>query len=85
MKAIVNKVIVVLLFFIGMYNYSYAEVTLPRMFSNNMVLQRNESVKLWGWAKHKEKITISFLEKDYQTKANKDLKSPYAKKRIHDK
>lgn len=72
MKAIVNKVVVVLLFFIGIYNYSYAEVILPRMFSNNMVIQRNEPVKLWGWAKHKEKITVSFLGKDYQTKANKN-------------
>ena len=35
-----------------------AEVKLPAIVSSNMVLQRNTTVVLWGWADAKEKITI---------------------------
>ena len=35
-----------------------AEVKLPKVFSNNMVLQRDIPIKLWGWADKKEKITV---------------------------
>lgn len=37
---------------------SFAKIKLPEILSSNMVLQRNASVKLWGWAKPTEKITI---------------------------
>ncbi len=36
----------------------FAKIKLPAILSSNMVLQRNASVKLWGWAKPAEKITI---------------------------
>ena len=36
----------------------YAEIKLPAIVSSNMVLQRNTTVKLWGWADANEKITI---------------------------
>src|SRR5688500_12933156 len=29
---------------------SKAEVKLPRIFSDNMVIQRDRPVKIWGWA-----------------------------------
>jgi sialate O-acetylesterase len=35
-----------------------AEVKLPAIVSSNMVLQRDTTVKLWGWADANEKITI---------------------------
>lgn len=37
---------------------SNAKIKLPSIISSNMVLQRNTSVKLWGWARVGEKITI---------------------------
>jgi sialate O-acetylesterase len=36
-----------------------AEVKLPAIVSSNMVLQRNTTIMLWGWAESKEKITIN--------------------------
>ena len=36
-----------------------AEIKLPAIVSSNMVLQRNTSVVLWGWADPKEKISVS--------------------------
>jgi len=27
-----------------------ATITLPKIFTNNMVLQRDKEIKIWGWA-----------------------------------
>jgi len=37
----------------------YAKVRLPPILSSNMVLQRNTSINLWGWADAGEDITIT--------------------------
>lgn len=52
---------------------SYAEVKLPAIVSSNMVLQRNTSITLWGWADAKEKITVtaSWLNGKIKIKADK--------------
>ncbi len=70
MKNTINKTALFLIIFVGMFNYTFAEVTLPRIFSSNMVIQRGKEIKIWGWADQKEKISISFLGKDYVTKAD---------------
>ncbi len=44
-----------------------AKVRLPKLFTNNMVLQRDMPVKIWGWADAGEEITITFLENEYST------------------
>ncbi len=49
-----------------------AKITLPAIVSSNMVLQRNTSVKLWGWAGANEEITIktSWLKKSINIQAD---------------
>lgn len=49
-----------------------AKVKLPAIVSSNMVLQRNTTVKLWGWADAKEEITIktSWLKKTISIQAD---------------
>ncbi len=51
----------------------HAEVILPAIVSSNMVLQRNTTVVLWGWADANEKITIeaSWLDKVLKVSADK--------------
>lgn len=51
-----------------------AEVKLPSLISNGMVLQRDQQLKIWGWADVNEKITITFKNKSYHTTtgANKE-------------
>ena len=46
-------------------NASKAEVRLPAIVSSNMVLQRNTTITLWGWADGEEalEITASWLKK----------------------
>ena len=49
---------------------SSAQIKLPKLISNGMVLQRAETVKLWGWAAPNENIKLNFNKKQYLTKAN---------------
>ena len=51
-----------------------AELRLPAIVSSNMVLQRNTTVELWGWAVAGEKVTIkaSWLNQPLETKSNND-------------
>ncbi|MFA6402796.1 MAG: sialate O-acetylesterase [Salinivirgaceae bacterium] len=49
-----------------------AQVILPAIISNGMVLQRNETIKIWGWAKPGEKVTVKFIKKSYSTVTGND-------------
>lgn len=51
---------------------SMANITLPRIFGSNMVLQRNKPINVWGWADPGEKITLQFNKQVKKTKAGKD-------------
>lgn len=53
---------------------SVAEVSLPSIFSDNMVIQRNARVKIWGWAKPGEEVRIhtTWNEEVASTKADKN-------------
>ncbi|NQY10858.1 MAG: sialate O-acetylesterase [Flavobacteriales bacterium] len=53
---------------------SFAEVKLPAIVSSNMVLQRNTTITLWGWANAKEEITIkaSWLNEEIKATADKE-------------
>jgi len=48
-----------------------ATIKLLCLISNGMVLQRDVSLKIWGWANPSEKIRVEFFGKTYQTRANK--------------
>jgi sialate O-acetylesterase len=49
-----------------------ANITLPSFFSDGVVLQRNTSINIWGWADAGEKVKIVFNNKTYQTIAAKN-------------
>ena len=51
---------------------SSAQVRLPQLISDNMVLQRDKPVTIWGWASPSEKITVTFDGKTYKTVAAAD-------------
>ncbi|MFM8470798.1 MAG: sialate O-acetylesterase [Limisphaerales bacterium] len=39
---------------------AHADVKLPVIFSDHMVLQRDQKVPVWGWADEGEKVTVEF-------------------------
>ncbi|WP_300724830.1 sialate O-acetylesterase [uncultured Bacteroides sp.] len=55
---------------------AFAKVLLPEILSDNMVLQQNTEVKLWGTAKAgaEVKVTPSWSKQTYTVKADKDGK-----------
>jgi sialate O-acetylesterase len=63
-----------LLYFILFPLLSHAKVTLPSILGDNMVLQQQSDVKLWGKAKAGKKITVrpSWTNKQFQTVVNSD-------------
>ncbi|GAB2551510.1 sialate O-acetylesterase [Spirosoma aerophilum] len=44
-----------------------AQIRLPKLISDGMVLQRDASLKVWGWARPGEKIAVRFKNKTYKT------------------
>ncbi len=51
-----------------------AEVKLPSVFGDHMVLQRDMVVPVWGWADAGEKVTVTLGEKTKTAKAGADGK-----------
>ncbi len=61
-----------LLFFLS-YDLS-ADIRLPQLIGDNMVLQRDQPVKIWGWAGPKEKVTVTLKNKSYKVVTTSDGK-----------
>lgn len=51
-----------------------AQITLPRLISDSMILQRNIPVNIWGWASVGEKVSVTINKKVYRTKTGADGK-----------
>ena len=52
--------------------YAVAEVRLPVLFSDHMVLQQGRPVPVWGWANAGEAITVSFGKQRQRATADAD-------------
>lgn len=51
---------------------AFAEIKMPKIFSDNMVLQRGERVKIWGGADSGAAVRVEFGGKSASTKAGAD-------------
>lgn len=72
-----KKIILIFLILCSWFSLS-ANVRLPKIFGDNMVLQRGQQIPVWGWADSKEKITIKFNKQTKTVVADK-----YGKWRIN--
>lgn len=63
----------ILLFFLMPVNM-HAQVKLPLLFGNNMVLQQGIPIPVWGWASPGEKVTITLHKTKMSVNANKSGK-----------
>lgn len=68
MCTIQSRSIYIIFLFIFIFFQAEAKVQLPAIVGSSMVLQRNEVVKVWGWADPGEKVSVSFLKSKYTTK-----------------
>lgn len=51
-----------------------AQVRLPQLVSDGMVLQRDQKINIWGWASPGEKLKVNFKGKAYQATTGQDGK-----------
>lgn len=65
---LINVIAITLISFISLS--AHAEIRLPRFFGDNMVLQRDRPISIWGLASPEERIKVRFNEKQYRTKAD---------------
>lgn len=64
-----KKLLMALLLF---QSHAHAQVKLPRLIRDSMVLQRDAPIKLWGWAQPGEKVRVSLAGKTAKTTTAKD-------------
>ncbi len=57
-------------FFLSFLSFTFSSVKLPSIISDNMVLQENSYVKIWGWAFPGEEIEIKIGNLTARGKAN---------------
>jgi sialate O-acetylesterase len=67
---IMKRILIVACLFLTSISNSFADVKLPKLISNGLVLQRDANIPVWGWASPGEKVTVSFQGKKYNTKAS---------------
>jgi len=60
--------------FLLIISFTNAQIKLPKLISDGMVLQRNTKVKLWGWASPNEKITLEFKNEKFNATTDKEGK-----------
>src|SRR5829696_2614835 len=58
----------------GFCHCLFAQVKLPRLIRDSMVLQRDTKINVWGWAGAGEKVLVRFNNKTYKTTTGKDGK-----------
>ena len=51
-------------------SFAQAEVTLPSVISDHLVLQQGMAAPIWGWADKGEKVTVSFAGQEKQATAD---------------
>jgi len=64
-----KRLFIIPLFLLSLFN-GFAQVKLPRLIRDSMILQRDEKIKLWGWASVNERVQVRFNGKVYKTKAD---------------
>jgi len=51
-----------------------AQIRLPKLISDNIILQRDQTIKIWGWASPNENITVIFNKKKFKTTTSENEK-----------
>lgn len=69
-----KNVIVICLYVLLWPQISMADVRLPKLFGDNMILQRDQQNPVWGWADPDESIQVSFHLQTKKTQADKSGK-----------
>jgi sialate O-acetylesterase len=67
MKKLIFKKLIISLIGLLLPVYIMANITLPVLVSDGMVLQRDTKIRIWGWAEPGEKVQVKFNKKLIRT------------------
>lgn len=74
MRKSFHRMTVLFYCFLLLSQFGVAQVKLPQLIRDSMVLQRDTKIKIWGWASPGEKIKVTFNGKNFKTVTGKDGK-----------
>ena len=60
-----RKITFLLVLLLVMVSSSYAQLEVATIFTDNMVLQRDTEVPIWGWTEEKTPVMVYFMDKKY--------------------
>ena len=67
----IRKFVVIILGLLGIADLS-AMIKVSGVFADNMVIQRDAPVKVWGWGDKGELVTVIFNGQNQRTRTNND-------------
>ena len=67
-----KQIIATLFSLILVIHVNYGQLRLPKYISDGMVLQRDQPIKIWGFASPDEKVIVRFAGKEYTSLTQKD-------------
>ncbi|WP_339649137.1 sialate O-acetylesterase [uncultured Salegentibacter sp.] len=73
MRLDLKKKLFVVLFFVSV-GITFAQIKLPKLISDNVVLQRDTELKIWGWAANGEVVTLQFQGENFTSETNESGK-----------
>ena len=50
--------------------FGFGNVRVSSIFSDHMVLQRNKTIPVWGWAEPNENVIVEFIRQSKSVKAD---------------
>jgi len=74
MTKLITRVSLIIITLIACFGCKKADVTMPVIFSDGMVLQQNVSLPVWGTTEPGRKVSVIWQGKKYSAKADKDGK-----------
>jgi len=69
-----KKILFAVVFALGAAGSALAELKLPAIFTDHLVLQRNRPVNVWGWDNPGQDVTVQFAGQSVVAKAGADGK-----------
>lgn len=74
MKRFIALFPIILAVLISTVTTSNADITLPRIFGSNMVLQQGIEIPVWGWASPGERVTVTLNKSTVTVRTDRDGK-----------
>ena len=65
--------LLIIVFFVACFQ-TQAQIKLPQIIRDSMILQRDMKINIWGWASKGEKVSVKFNNKTYKTTTGNDGK-----------